>query len=148
MLLEGGVNQEDGADQQQNLTEQFLNRLGGFVASPCTHSYPSSSSHNNLFWWSSVFFLSFFIRSIQKLGELNIGMDSLGNDVQTLSQQCNGSKGNASTNAASNFISRPSDASQRVTTDSQNVNTSTPRKRGSANQIPFPEESPVQGNQM
>lgn len=26
MLLEGGVNQEDGPDQQQNLTEQFLNR--------------------------------------------------------------------------------------------------------------------------
>ncbi|XP_035188795.1 WD repeat-containing protein 47 isoform X3 [Oxyura jamaicensis] len=75
MLLEGGVNQEDGADQQQNLTEQFLNR------------------------------------SIQKLGELNI------------------------------------DASQRLTADGQNVNTSTPRKRGSANQIPFPEESPVQGNQ-
>ncbi|XP_077680919.1 WD repeat-containing protein 47 isoform X2 [Eretmochelys imbricata] len=25
MLLEGGVNQEDGTDQQQNLTEQFLN---------------------------------------------------------------------------------------------------------------------------
>uniref|UniRef100_A0A8B9ULP3 WD repeat domain 47 n=3 Tax=Anatinae TaxID=2068716 RepID=A0A8B9ULP3_9AVES len=75
MLLEGGVNQEDGADQQQNLTEQFLNR------------------------------------SIQKLGELNI------------------------------------DASQRLTADGQNINTSTPRKRGSANQIPFPEESPVQGNQ-
>ncbi|XP_062437014.1 WD repeat-containing protein 47 isoform X5 [Rhea pennata] len=112
MLLEGGVNQEDGADQQQNLTEQFLNR------------------------------------SIQKLGELNIGMDSLGNDVQTLSQQCNGSKGNASTNAASNFTLPPSDASQRIAADSQNVNTSTPRKRGSANQIPFPEESPVQGNQI
>ncbi|XP_042642298.1 WD repeat-containing protein 47 isoform X2 [Tyto alba] len=111
MLLEGGVNQEDGADQQQNLTEQFLNR------------------------------------SIQKLGELNIGMDSLGNDVQTLSQQCNGSKVNASTNPANNFTPAPSDASQRITTDSSNVNTSTPRKRGSANQIPFPEESPVQGNQ-
>ncbi|KFV08695.1 WD repeat-containing protein 47 [Tauraco erythrolophus] len=114
MLLEGGVNQEDGADQQQNLTEQFLNRFG---------------------------------ESIQKLGELNIGMDSLGNDVQTLSQQCNGSKGNASTNPASNFTSPPSDASQRIT-DSQNINTSTPRKRGSASQIPFPEESPVQGNQI
>ncbi|KFR10909.1 WD repeat-containing protein 47 [Opisthocomus hoazin] len=112
MLLEGGVNQEDGADQQQNLTEQFLNR------------------------------------SIQKLGELNIGMDSLGNDVQTLSQQCNGSKGNASTNSASNFTSPLSDASQRMTTDTQNVNTSTPRKCASANQIPFPEESPVQGNQI
>ncbi|NXU19877.1 WDR47 protein, partial [Pardalotus punctatus] len=114
MLLEGGVNQEDGADQQQNLTEQFLNRLG---------------------------------ESIQKLGELNMGMDNLGNDVQTLSQQCNGSKGIASTNPASNFTSVPSDGSQRITTDSPNLNTSTPRKCGSANQIPFPEESPVQGNQ-
>lgn len=74
-------------------------------------------------------------------------MDSLGNDVQTLSQQCNGSKGNASASPASNFTSAPSDASQRLPTDSQNVNTSTPRKRGSANQIPFPEESPVLGNQ-
>ncbi|XP_010214502.1 PREDICTED: WD repeat-containing protein 47 isoform X2 [Tinamus guttatus] len=112
MLLEGGVNQEDGADQQQNLTEQFLNR------------------------------------SIQKLGELNIGMDNLGNDVQTLSQQCNGSKGNVPTNPASNLTSSPLDASQRITADGQNVNTSTPRKRGSANQIPFPEESPVQVNQI
>ncbi|NWS33433.1 WDR47 protein, partial [Polioptila caerulea] len=111
MLLEGGVNQEDGADQQQNLTEQFLNR------------------------------------SIQKLGELNMGMDSLGNDVQALSQQCNGSKGIASTNPASNFTSAPSDGGQRITTDSPNLNTSTPRKCGSANQIPFPEESPVQGSQ-
>uniref|UniRef100_A0A8V5G2J9 CTLH domain-containing protein n=1 Tax=Melopsittacus undulatus TaxID=13146 RepID=A0A8V5G2J9_MELUD len=84
MLLEGGVNQEDGADQQQNLTEQFLNR------------------------------------SIQKLGELNIGMDNLGNDVQTLSQQRNGSKGNASTHPASNFTTSPSDGSPR-TTGSQNV---------------------------
>ncbi|XP_005050543.1 PREDICTED: WD repeat-containing protein 47 isoform X3 [Ficedula albicollis] len=111
MLLEGGVHQEEGADQQQNLTEQFLNR------------------------------------SIQKLGELNMGMDSLGNDVQTLSQQCNGSKGIVSTHPASNFTSAPSDGSQRITTDSPNLNTSTPRKCGSANQIPFPEESPVQGSQ-
>ncbi|NXA49118.1 WDR47 protein, partial [Nothocercus julius] len=141
MLLEGGVNQEDGADQQQNLTEQFLNRLGGFVASSFTQSHPSSSSPVNC--WSSV-----VLRSIQKLGELNIGMDSLGNDVQTLSQQCNGSKGNVPSNPATNFTSPPSDASQRITADGQNVNTSTPRKRGSANQIPFPEESPVQGNQF
>ncbi|XP_027736223.1 WD repeat-containing protein 47 isoform X1 [Empidonax traillii] len=111
MLLEGGVNQEDGSDQQQNLTEQFLNR------------------------------------SIQKLGELNMGMDSLGNDVQALSQQCNGSKGNASTNPTSNFTSPPSDGGQRIAADSPSVNTSTPRKCGPANQIPFPEESPVQGNQ-
>lgn len=92
------------------------------------------------------FNLSFVTRSIQKLGELNMGMDSLGNDVQTLSQQCNGSKGIASTNPASNFTSAPSDGSQRIS-DSPSLNTSTPRKCGSANQIPFPEESPVQGNQ-
>ncbi|XP_019386219.1 PREDICTED: WD repeat-containing protein 47 isoform X1 [Crocodylus porosus] len=115
MLLEGGVNQEDGADQQQNLTEQFLNR------------------------------------SIQKLGELNIGMDSLGNEVQTLGQQCQGSKGNTSNGLATStpaFTSPPPDSSQRIMTDSQNVNTSTPRKHGSTNQIPFLEESPVQGNQI
>ncbi|XP_067394415.1 WD repeat-containing protein 47 isoform X1 [Emydura macquarii macquarii] len=110
MLLEGGVNQEDGADQQQNLTEQFLNR------------------------------------SIQKLGELNIGIDSLGNDVETLSQQCNGNKGHASNTPATSVVSPPPDASQRIGNDSQNVNTSTPRKRGSTNQIPFLEESPVRGN--
>nr|XP_008113242.1 PREDICTED: WD repeat-containing protein 47 isoform X2 [Anolis carolinensis] len=102
MLLEGGVNQEDGSDAPQNLTEQFLNR------------------------------------SIQKLGELNIGMDSLGNDVQTLSQYCNGSKGNTP---------QPPDSSQKVASDNANINTSTPLKLGSANQIPPLEESPVHGNQ-
>ncbi|XP_077188908.1 WD repeat-containing protein 47 isoform X2 [Paroedura picta] len=102
MLLEGGVNQEDGPDPQQNLTEQFLNR------------------------------------SIQKLGELNIGMDSLGNDVQTLNQHCNGSKGS---------VSNPPDSSQRITNDNANINTSTPRKLGSTTQISSLEESPVHGNQ-
>lgn len=34
MLLEGGVNQEDGPDQQQNLTEQFLSRS---VEPHCKH---------------------------------------------------------------------------------------------------------------
>ncbi|NXA11995.1 WDR47 protein, partial [Sapayoa aenigma] len=114
MLLEGGVNQEDGGDQQQNLTEQFLNRLG---------------------------------KSIQKLGELNMGMDSLGNDVQTLSQQCNGSKGSTSTHPASNFTSAPADGGQSTASDGPSVNTSTPRKCGTASHIPFPEESPVQGSQ-
>lgn len=129
------------------LLNSFLTGWGSFVASPFTHSYSSSSSHNNLFWCCFFFLLSFVIRSIQKLGELNMGMDSLGNDVQTLSQQCTGSKGNASTNPASNFTSLPSDAGQRITADSQHINTSTPQKRGSASQIPFPEESPVQGSQ-
>ncbi|XP_043857035.1 WD repeat-containing protein 47 isoform X1 [Dromiciops gliroides] len=112
MLLEGGVNQEDGSDQQQNLTEQFLNR------------------------------------SIQKLGELNIGMDSLGNEVPTLGKQCNGNKGNGSNNtSATNFVTPPSDSNQRVAPDIQNINSSTPLNHGS-NQIPLLEESPVRGNQI
>ncbi|XP_065763668.1 WD repeat-containing protein 47 isoform X5 [Muntiacus reevesi] len=111
MLLEGGVNQEDGPDQQQNLTEQFLNR------------------------------------SIQKLGELNIGMDSLGNEVPVLSQQCNGSKGNGSNNSsATSFSTPPHDPSQRLTHDASNIHASTPRIPGSVNHIPFLEESPC-GNQ-
>ncbi|XP_012585479.1 PREDICTED: WD repeat-containing protein 47 [Condylura cristata] len=40
MLLEGGVSQEDGPDQQQNLTEQFLNRMSFYFCS-C-----SSSEHS------------------------------------------------------------------------------------------------------
>ncbi|XP_021777468.1 WD repeat-containing protein 47 isoform X9 [Papio anubis] len=112
MLLEGGVNQEDGPDQQQNLTEQFLNR------------------------------------SIQKLGELNIGMDGLGNEVSTLSQQCNGSKGNGSNSSSvTSFTTPPQDSSQRLTHDASNIHTSTPRNPGSTNHIPFLEESPC-GSQI
>ncbi|XP_054420991.1 WD repeat-containing protein 47 isoform X3 [Pteronotus mesoamericanus] len=113
MLLEGGVNQEEGPDQQQNLTEQFLNR------------------------------------SIQKLGELNIGMDSLGSEVSALNPQCNGSKGNGSSNSSStSFATPPQDSSQRLTNDASNIYTSTPRDPGSTNHIPFPEESPSSGNQV
>ncbi|XP_057384098.1 WD repeat-containing protein 47 isoform X3 [Balaenoptera acutorostrata] len=113
MLLEGGVNQEDGPDQQQNLTEQFLNR------------------------------------SIQKLGELNIGMDSLGNEVPALNQQCNGNKGNGSTNSSITSFSTPSqDSSQRLTHDAPDIHTSTPSNPGSINHIPFLEESPSCGNQI
>nr|XP_021527622.1 WD repeat-containing protein 47 isoform X8 [Aotus nancymaae] len=112
MLLEGGVNQEDGPDQQQNLTEQFLNR------------------------------------SIQKLGELNIGMDGLGNEVSTLNQQCNGSKGNGSNSSSvTSFTTPPQDSSQRLTHDASNIHTSTPRNPGSTNHIPFLEESPC-GSQI
>ncbi|XDA70236.1 hypothetical protein R6Z07F_000611 [Ovis aries] len=112
MLLEGGVNQEDGPDQQQNLTEQFLNR------------------------------------SIQKLGELNIGMDSLGNEVPALSQQCNGNKGNGSNNSSvTSFSTPPHDSSQRLTHDASSIHASTPRIPGSVNHIPFLEESPC-GNQI
>ncbi|XP_072919532.1 WD repeat-containing protein 47-like isoform X2 [Hemitrygon akajei] len=52
MLMEGGVNEEDGAGQQQNLTEQFLSK------------------------------------SMQKLEELNLGMDSVSTEAQSPNQQC------------------------------------------------------------
>lgn len=59
MLLEGGVNQEDGADQQQNLTEQFLNRLGISVTLLpfSNHSHNSASLHVNLVLFSFFLFL-------------------------------------------------------------------------------------------
>ncbi|XP_069088488.1 WD repeat-containing protein 47 [Pleurodeles waltl] len=110
MLLEGGVNQEEGPEQQQNLTEKFLNR------------------------------------SIQKLGELNVGMETLGNEAQALGPQCNGSLVNSVNATPENSGRSPPDAAIKqkpAVGDGQGINTSTPRKREPGNQIPFPEESPV-----
>ncbi|XP_040855251.1 WD repeat-containing protein 47 isoform X4 [Ochotona curzoniae] len=90
----------------------------------------------------------FLSRSIQKLGELNIGMDSLGSDVSAVSQQCNGNKGNGSSNSSvASFATPPQDSGQRLTHDASNIHTSTPRNPGSANHIPFLEESPSCGSQ-
>ena len=76
-------------------------------------------------------------------------MDSLGSEVPALNQQCNGSKGNGSNNSSiTGFATPPQDPSQRLTHDASNVYTSTPRNPGSANHIPFPEESPPCGNQV
>lgn len=46
MLLEGGVNQEDGSDAQQNLTEQFLNRLAMISLWFSGHDLFSSKDYN------------------------------------------------------------------------------------------------------
>lgn len=76
-------------------------------------------------------------------------MDSLGNEVSVLNQQCNGSKGNGSNNcSAISFATPPQDSSQRLTHDASNIHTSTPRNSGATNHIPFLEESPSSGNQM
>lgn len=75
-------------------------------------------------------------------------MDGLGNEVSTLSQQCNGSKGNGSNSSSvTSFTTPPQDSSQRLTHDASNIHTSTPRNPGSTNHIPFLEESPC-GSQM
>ncbi|XP_069497947.1 WD repeat-containing protein 47 isoform X2 [Ambystoma mexicanum] len=113
MLLEGGVNQEEELEQQQNLTEKFLNR------------------------------------SIQKLGELNVGMENLGNEAQALNLQCNGSLVNSvAASEEMNCISPPEPGIKQKAAliDGQAINTSTPRKREPENQIPFPDESPVYVN--
>ncbi|XP_043941988.1 WD repeat-containing protein 47 [Protopterus annectens] len=114
MLLEGGVNQEDGIEQpqqqQQNLTEQFLNR------------------------------------SIQKLEELNVGMDNLNNDVQALNQQHNGDCSSVTNNSPAKKAENTGQQ-RTLVEDKPRINTSTPQKRETLNQIPFPEESPVFGNQ-
>lgn len=113
MLLEGGVNQEDGMEQQQqqqNLTEQFLSR------------------------------------SIQKLEELNVGIDNLSTDVQALNQHCNGDHSSVTNNSPAKKAQNTGQQRTSVEEKTQ-INTSTPQKREILNQIPFPEESPVFGNQ-
>ncbi|MBN3307140.1 WDR47 protein, partial [Amia calva] len=107
MLLEGGVNQEDGLDAQQNLTEKFLNR------------------------------------SIQKLEELNVGMDNLGGEVQSLTQQCNGNSGVSSPTPESD-ITLTNEKSQ-LKEDSK-ITSSTPQKIGGRG-VPSLDESPVIGTQ-
>lgn len=61
-------------------------------------------------------------RSIQKLEELNVGMDDLGEDVQALTQQCNGQEENGN-----GSISAPSDTSS---SQGDVVVCSTPQKTG------------------
>ncbi|MBN3324479.1 WDR47 protein, partial [Atractosteus spatula] len=102
MLLEGGVNQEDGLDPQQNLTEKFLNR------------------------------------SIQKLEELNVGMDNLGGEVQALSQQCNGTA--ACSPAPGSSLALTAERGQQK--DIARISSSTPQKAG-AKGMPSLDESPV-----
>uniref|UniRef100_A0AAY4ATB1 CTLH domain-containing protein n=1 Tax=Denticeps clupeoides TaxID=299321 RepID=A0AAY4ATB1_9TELE len=97
MLLEGGVQQQDGAPAaKHNLTETFLSR------------------------------------SIQKLEELNVGMDDLGEDVQALTQQCNGKAGDDSVDVPSSSGGSLSDS----------IVSSTPQRVGPRTAPPI-SESPV-----
>ncbi|KAK6320668.1 hypothetical protein J4Q44_G00097750 [Coregonus suidteri] len=66
MLLEGGVHTQEGPDAQNTLT-----------------------------WREHNLTEKFLNRSIQKLEEMNVGMDNVGEEggVQSVSQQCNGSPG-------------------------------------------------------
>ncbi|KAJ8277959.1 hypothetical protein GJAV_G00082150 [Gymnothorax javanicus] len=94
MLLEGGVNQQEGVNGQHSLTDKFLNR------------------------------------SIQKLEELNIGMENLGEEVQPLRN------GKAAVN---NTVLLPESSQAQ---DRASVVSSTPHK-GGARSMPSLDESPV-----
>lgn len=82
-------------------------------------------------------FLYHLCRSIQKLEELNVGMEDLGEDVQALAQQCNG------TSASGSSKQTPETGPGRIKTA---VISSTPHKGGGRG-IPSLDESPVLVNQ-
>uniref|UniRef100_A0A8C1Q050 WD repeat domain 47a n=1 Tax=Cyprinus carpio TaxID=7962 RepID=A0A8C1Q050_CYPCA len=69
--------------QQRELYQQMLQE-GGVQQ----HEAPPTAKHNLT--------ETFLTRSIQRLEELNVGMDDLGEEVQALSQQCNGGSNNNS----------------------------------------------------
>uniref|UniRef100_A0A673YUE6 WD repeat domain 47 n=1 Tax=Salmo trutta TaxID=8032 RepID=A0A673YUE6_SALTR len=70
---------------------------------------------------------TFLNRSIQKLEELNVGMESLEEDVQSLAQQCNGTG--------------PSPENNNI-----GVVSSTPQRTAAGRGVPPPNESPVGDN--
>ncbi|XP_048091641.1 WD repeat-containing protein 47 isoform X1 [Alosa alosa] len=76
---------------------------------------------------------AFLNRSIQKLEELNVGMDDLGEDVQALTQQCNGQAENGSTSVVSDMSSSLGDV----------VVCSTPQRTAMRQGAPPISESPV-----
>ncbi|KAM8930002.1 WD repeat-containing protein 47 isoform 1-T1 [Pelodytes ibericus] len=89
----------------------------------------------------------FLNRSIRKLGELNVGMDPLGEESNGTNKPHNGPK-ESSIPATNGHSPLGTSVLQRSSQppDGQSINTSTPRKRGSI-LMPFPEESPVFGSE-
>lgn len=80
-------------------------------------------------------------RSIQKLEELNVGMENIGEEVKSLAQQCNGN--------GSAPPSEDNDNPQSVTPEATRtpggggVLSSTPQRTVGGRAVPPPEESPV-----
>ncbi|KAG7457201.1 hypothetical protein MATL_G00244020 [Megalops atlanticus] len=105
-------------EQQRQFYQQML--LEGGVSQPDTPHVQQNLTEK------------FLNRSIQKLEELNVGMDSLGEDVQSLSQQCNGS-----VDRDSALTPQPGEAHNATA-----VASSTPQK-GGAHGVPVLDESPV-----
>lgn len=75
-------------------------------------------------------------RSIQKLEELNVGMDDLGEEVQALSLQCNGGEAEAG-------ITSGSATDTALHQDGAGLSSSTPQRNSGRAAVPPPTESPV-----
>uniref|UniRef100_A0A8C1M6J2 WD repeat domain 47b n=1 Tax=Cyprinus carpio TaxID=7962 RepID=A0A8C1M6J2_CYPCA len=111
--------------QQRQLYHQML--LEGGVHPP---DQPTDAAQHNLTQ-------KFLNRSIQKLEELNVGMEDLGEDVQALAQQCNGT---AESGAGKQTPETGSGGNKTA------VISSTPQKGGGRG-VPSLDESPVLVNQ-
>uniref|UniRef100_A0A671PAZ7 CTLH domain-containing protein n=1 Tax=Sinocyclocheilus anshuiensis TaxID=1608454 RepID=A0A671PAZ7_9TELE len=112
--------------QQRELYQQML-REGGVQQ----HEAPPTAKQNLT--------ETFLTRSIQRLEELNVGMDDLGEEVQALSQQCNGGSND-------NSVARDASATPQTQEEcggASDVVTSTPQRSvGQAACLP-PSQSPV-----
>ncbi|XP_053186299.1 WD repeat-containing protein 47 [Scomber japonicus] len=82
----------------------------------------------------------FLNRSIQKLEELNVGMENLGEEVKSLAQQCNG---NANTAPSEDNNNSPSVTPEKNSTQGGGVLSSTPERTVGGRAVPPPNESPV-----
>lgn len=80
------------------------------------------------------------LRSIQKLEELNVGMENLGDEVKSLTQQCNGN-GNAA--AVEDNNNPPSVTPEPSRSRGGGVLSSTPQRAVGGRLVPPPDESPV-----
>ena len=79
------------------------------------------------------------LRSIQKLEELNVGMENLGEEVKSLTQQCNG---NGNVPAAEDNNNPPS-ATPEQTREGGVLSSSTPQRTVGGRPVTPPIESPV-----
>lgn len=80
------------------------------------------------------------LRSIQKLEELNVGMENLGDEVKSLTQQCNGN-GNAA--AVEDNNNPPTVTPEPSRSRGGGVLSSTPQRTVGGRLVPPPDESPV-----
>lgn len=77
----------------------------------------------------------FACRSIQKLEELNVGMDDLGEEVQALSLQCNGGGEAGTTSGGATDTT--------LHEEGAGFSNSTPKRKNGQAAVPPPTESPV-----